>query len=174
MKVAPTAMIAMKLASFARFVRFSARRNLFFFSITSCRFPSESSVKTRRGSPFSSTSNFGISTEPPKIESSVPSTKITSNKPASCSRRGRVGFCFISGCIGKGADAIKGLRAGQTLGHPPRSIESQKHRLQILGLRETGRMICGVRRALQLTEPPPGTKRLIADQLVKLLGPNMG
>ena len=85
-KVAPTAMMAMKLVSLASCVRLRAFRNLFL------------SITTLSVSPAWFCLNSGIRTEPPKRVNSNPSRKITTSKPPSCRRK-----------AGRGAGRLTGL-----------------------------------------------------------------
>src|SRR5687768_513976 len=75
--VAPMAMMAKKLVSFAICVRLRALKNLFF------------STNTRSESPDAVRRNSACRTEPPKIESSKPISIITKTRPASCKRNNR-------------------------------------------------------------------------------------
>src|ERR1051325_6563438 len=86
MKVAPTAMMAMKLVSLASWVRFCAFRNLFFSISTGSVSPAELRRVTRSGSPASLVRRSGTFTEPPKMASRRPSRRMTRSRPPSWKR----------------------------------------------------------------------------------------
>ncbi len=82
-KAMPTAMIAMKLVSFASCARFCTLRNLFFTSKAGVRSPFSSTTNTRWRPPSSVRSNFGVRTVPLNTVNSTPSARMTSRRPLS-------------------------------------------------------------------------------------------
>src|SRR6266566_1909679 len=85
-KLAPTAMMAMKLVSFANCARFWALRNLFLSTTAASRSPCSLRRKTRWRSPWALIWKRGILTLPPNTDSRAPRTTMTMSSPPSCKR----------------------------------------------------------------------------------------